>query len=103
MRRTAMALITLLGAATLAAGSAAEQHDSSSVDFGDRVESLRLAIEDLIQTFGDQYPGGQEYLKRLKSIGEGDFPAFQREALLTSGLANRASRCKVGKLFSSVD
>ncbi|MBT3202335.1 MAG: hypothetical protein HN350_20740, partial [Phycisphaerales bacterium] len=28
-------------------------------------ESLRLAIEDLIKTYGDKYPKGKEFLKRL--------------------------------------
>ena len=32
------------------------------------VESLRMAIADLVKTFGDRYPHGREYLTRLKSI-----------------------------------
>ncbi|MFV2070415.1 MAG: hypothetical protein ACC645_25905, partial [Pirellulales bacterium] len=35
---------------------------------GARLESLRLAIEDLIATFGQQYPQGREYLARLEPL-----------------------------------
>jgi len=38
----------------------------SSADF----ESLRLAITDLIDTFGSRYPKGQEYLQHLKNLEE---------------------------------
>ena len=31
-------------------------------------ESMRLAIVDLIETFGDKYPRGRDYLKRLDAI-----------------------------------
>ena len=33
-----------------------------------RLESLRLAIEDLITTFGDAYPDGPEYLRRWSAL-----------------------------------
>ena len=33
-----------------------------------RFEPVRLAIEDLIATFGDRYPKGPEYLKRLNAL-----------------------------------
>lgn len=68
--------------------------------------ALRLAIQDLYQTFGDKYPKGQEYLRRLddyeshlpelqKRLRQGDpaarkeaaeFAAFKREALLANPL-----------------
>ena len=37
---------------------------------GHDVESraLRLAIEDLVETFGPRYPDGPEYLKRLDAL-----------------------------------
>ncbi|MBE3135654.1 MAG: hypothetical protein IMZ55_19470, partial [Acidobacteria bacterium] len=68
--------------------------------------ALRLAIEDLRRTFGDQYPKGETYLARLTEL-QGRLPAirqaladgqaaaieeaaaverFQREALLTNPL-----------------
>ena len=37
-------------------------------DVSEQVQSLRLAIEDLIATFGDAYPRGQEYRDRLEAI-----------------------------------
>jgi formylglycine-generating enzyme required for sulfatase activity len=55
-------------------------------------ESLRLAIEDLIKTYGDKYPKGKEFLKRLgneklKDINSAEFKALKREALLLSNPA----------------
>lgn len=60
------------------------------------LKSLRLAIEDLIATFGPRYPQGGEYLARLAALeksGVGDNPAglaelagLQREALLANPL-----------------
>ncbi len=41
-------------------------------------ESLHLAITDLIDTFGQRYPKGQEYLERLNSLQESS------EAVLSS-------------------
>jgi len=35
-----------------------------------RIEALRLAVNDLIGTFGAAYPNGQEYLKRLAALEE---------------------------------
>ena len=32
------------------------------------VETLRLAIEDMVETFGDDYAGGEEYLSLLKKV-----------------------------------
>jgi len=50
-------------------------------------ESLRLAIEDLIQTYGSDYPQGEGFLKRLEDEKLQDpnseaFEALKREALL---------------------
>jgi len=54
--------------------------------------TLRMAIEDLIKTYGSKYPKGAKFLKRLdedkvKNINSGEFKALKREALL---LANPA-------------
>jgi len=42
----------------------------------EELTALRLAIEDLIESFGERYPGGPAYLKRLNELTE------QRRALL---------------------
>jgi len=67
-------------------------------------ESLRMAIQDLIRTYGDRYPRGPEYLARVDAIaaqlneaaasGDPDrlrealkrLDAFRREAILSSPL-----------------
>jgi len=59
-------------------------------------ESLRLAIEDLIETFGAKYPKGTEYLKRLEEIetrltpndktAQADLESLAKEALLANPL-----------------
>ena len=60
-----------------------------------QVESLRLAIHDLIETFGSTYPRGAEYLKGLDAIEKADdakaqrtsrFRKLQAEALLANPL-----------------
>ncbi len=55
--------------------------------------SLRLAIEDLIATFGGRYREGREYLRRLEDLKKGGaadapakFAALQRDALLANPL-----------------
>ncbi len=53
------------------------------------VESLRLAINDLIATFGNRYPKGKEYLARLDRLKEDDIEGLEklgREALLANPL-----------------
>ncbi|TWT80299.1 Formylglycine-generating sulfatase enzyme [Planctomycetes bacterium CA13] len=74
---------------------------------GDR-ESLRLAIEDLINQFGDKYAKGQEFLKRLEGIDNEDsdeFATLKKEALLANPLLDfdhlLMVRSKKGKRFSS--
>ena len=39
--------------------------------------AVRLAITDLIETFGDKYPRGREYLRRLEIAG------LERESRIT--------------------
>jgi formylglycine-generating enzyme required for sulfatase activity len=56
---------------------------------GCTTESVRLAIEDLILTFGPEYPGGPDYLARLESLEVDDqdgLLGLQREALLANPL-----------------
>jgi len=52
-------------------------------------ESLRLAIEDLIATHGNDYPGGKGFLDRLNAITDENsdqFRALKKEALLANPL-----------------
>ncbi|MGL6196976.1 MAG: TolB family protein, partial [Thermoguttaceae bacterium] len=61
-------------------------------------ESVRLAIEDMMKTFGNSYPKGAEYLKKLDVLVaklktdpeneklKADFAELQREALLANPL-----------------
>ena len=55
-------------------------------------QALRLAIEDLILTFGDRYPGGKEFLARLGAAAKsGDAKALselRREALVANPLVS---------------
>lgn len=61
-----------------------------------RLESLRLAIEDLIETFGQRYPNGEEFLARWRKVSqacrdkvpdaESQFVRLRNEALLANPL-----------------
>ena len=58
---------------------------------GGASESLRLAINDLITTFGDRYPKGKEYLAQLEAIDADETEGLEelrREALLANPLLN---------------
>jgi len=63
--------------------------DPADFNYG-TVESLRMAINNLISTFGKKYPHGQIYLKKLAAIEKsGDqeaLNALRREALLANPL-----------------
>ncbi|HOD81876.1 MAG: Formylglycine-generating sulfatase enzyme [Planctomycetes bacterium ADurb.Bin126] len=56
--------------------------------------SLRLAVQDLMATFGPRYPKGADFLKRLAALepklasgqGQDEFAALQKEALLANPL-----------------
>ncbi len=54
------------------------------------VVALRGAIDDLIATFGDRYPNGQQYLDRLARLEDGsntkDLVVLEREALTANPL-----------------
>jgi len=54
---------------------------------GDK-ESLKLAIQDLMATYGSGYPGGAGYLERIEQVQEGSdaFMALKKEALLANPL-----------------
>jgi len=69
---------------------------ATGASVGAEAEALRLAVADLIETFGDAYPNGRAYLKRLEAI-TGDkalvpaerakrLAALQQEALLANPL-----------------
>lgn len=79
-RSAAAAILLLFGLKSLAASQPAQRE----------VGNLRLAVRDLIGTFGDQYPGGREYLSRLDALEwSGDragFEALRKEALLANPL-----------------
>ena len=59
---------------------------------GGNHEALRKAIADLMETFGDRYPKGAEFLKRLEAVAKtGDakaFAALKREALAANPLVS---------------
>ncbi|MHC4324494.1 MAG: hypothetical protein ACYSUX_09495, partial [Planctomycetota bacterium] len=52
--------------------------------------ALRAAIEDITRTFGDKYPDGDEYLKKLRDIerlgNRARFESLRREALVGNPL-----------------
>ncbi len=52
--------------------------------------ALRPAIQDLIRTFGDKYPNGDEYLTKLRDIerrgNQAQFESLRREALIANPL-----------------
>ena len=75
-------MVIMYTAMTLPSVSGAAQQNPFGEELSARLVSLRLAIEDLMATFGDQYPDGQEYLRRLESINEESFQELQREALM---------------------
>ncbi|MBP7949749.1 MAG: SUMF1/EgtB/PvdO family nonheme iron enzyme [Verrucomicrobiales bacterium] len=72
---------------------AARKLESPPSQLAGRVDpvALRLAIEDLIATFGEKYPNGREYLRQLEKLerepaGESPLRALAREALLANPL-----------------
>jgi len=58
------------------------------------VDSLRLAVEDLIATFGKRYPGGKDFLARLDALEKRDpvpqeeLEKLRREALVANPLVS---------------
>ena len=71
-------------------------------------QSLKLAIEDLIATYGDKYPQGKEFLKRLEAIPSdrsAEFEALKKDALLANPLLDfdhlLMVRSRKGKRFAA--
>ena len=97
MRKPIVAAIITCTVATLVADRAAGrsptpvavQRELGENDDG-KARSLRLAIEDLIGTYGDRYPRGREYLRRLdeidNEIGADGLDKLRREALVANPL-----------------
>ncbi len=56
------------GLALLAAGTLLAAGDLPAGDLARQFESMRLAVDDLIASFPDQYPDGPEYLRRLGQL-----------------------------------
>jgi formylglycine-generating enzyme required for sulfatase activity len=59
----------------------------------EQIAALRLAIQDLVQTYGSQYPRGQQYLKNLEELAHFEsaveaknLQGLKREALLDNPL-----------------
>ncbi len=66
---------------------------AAAVTLPARIEPLRLAITDLMESFGPKYPKGKEYLARLDALAKGRgarrdtaLRKLQREALLANPL-----------------
>ncbi len=80
--KTRLLMAVLLG--TMAWSGAAGDARGAAPAAGDAA-SLRVAIDDLIATFGDRYPKGREYLDRLAALGKtpdaAALAALRREAL----------------------
>jgi formylglycine-generating enzyme required for sulfatase activity len=70
--------------------------DAAPRTLGAEIESLRLAVEDLLETFGARYPDGRKYLARLAAIQDatglpegrrrGEVRQLKAEALLANPL-----------------
>ncbi|MCK4565294.1 MAG: PD40 domain-containing protein, partial [Verrucomicrobia bacterium] len=50
--------------------------------------AVRAAIEDLVETFGERYPRGKEFLRRLENAGAAQLAELQREALAANPLVS---------------
>ncbi len=62
--------------------------DPANRPLAGQAASLRMAIEDLVTSFGDRYPNGALYLKRLQKVKSDakKLRALRREALLANPL-----------------
>jgi len=63
---------------------------SKSIVPAEEIIALRVAIKDLMRTFGDGYPNGGEYLTRLRDIelrgNQVEFESLRRESLIANPL-----------------
>ncbi len=80
-------LIQAGGAASEVSAGVGRRDEAGDVD-GAEAGALRLAIEDLIATFGQGYPRGREYLARLGRVDAAGFAQLQREALVDNPLVS---------------
>ncbi len=95
VRVTLTLFLLLMSAATLAPaappGKGANK-PSAAQGAGMSVASVRAAIQDLIATFGDRYPNGAAYLKRLDAVAATDdasaLAALARKALVANPLVS---------------
>lgn len=94
MQRATIAAIIAFAVLIQAGGAASEgparvvgRDEVGEVDGGEE-RALRLAIEDLIATFGDRYPRGREYLTRLGRVDAAGFAQLQRQALVNNPLVS---------------
>jgi len=84
--------VALLSCCVSAAWAGAPPGDGGAVAPATPADSLRLAISDLMQTFGDKYPRGQEFLDRLAALnaagkdGGEDLQKLRQEVLLANPL-----------------
>ena len=108
MKTTAVLAITCMFLASLAgAVSGADLDDNDGIlngplkEGGHKAthegtkESLEMAIQDLMEAFGDQYPKGAEFLGRLEKMTDSSSEGFEdlkREALLANHLARTRER-----------
>ena len=93
MKRTSqfvVAMIAIIAIAGLAVGTTPAGAGRPAGAANSPFEPLRLAITDLMETFGDRYPNGEDYLKRLEALAKhGDMDqleALGEEALLANPL-----------------
>jgi len=75
------------GAASQASAPVGGRDEAGEID-GAEARTLRLAIEDLIATFGDRYPRGPKYLERLGRVDQAGFARLRRQALLDNPLVS---------------
>ncbi|MBM4034708.1 MAG: formylglycine-generating enzyme family protein [Planctomycetes bacterium] len=57
----------------------AREFERSLAQWAPKIESLRLAVEDLTRTFGARYPKGPEYLRRLAELRDAIAAAHKPE------------------------
>ncbi len=79
--------IYCLAALALAGTQASSRPEHTRTD-RDRIKRLRLAVLDLVETYGPGYPRGREFLSKIEALErkdrlmEEEFRSIQREALL---------------------
>ena len=82
--------LTFISVLAITGAALAAKPAAPPVQAADPVESLRLAIQHLTQTFADKYPRGKEFLEKLSALEKSpDAKALEelrREALLANPL-----------------